>query len=351
MDNWQKVLVAPDMPIVEVIRLIDIEGTQFAIVVGADGELVGAVTDGDVRRGILRGVPLDARVEEIMHRQPFTVRETEGVEAAFDVMRAEHLRQIPIVDERNRVTRVVSIDDFFQPQAVSAPVVIMAGGRGRRMKSLTRETPKPMLPVAERPVLDHILHALSEQGFKNVFLAVNYLADIIEAHVGDGAELGMQLRYLREEEPMGTCGALKLLPSRPEESFLVLNGDLITQIDYRHLLAFHAQTGAIATVCVREYMSEIPFGVVGIEGERMTRIEEKPTHRCMVNAGMYALEPAALDLLPKDGPMDMTDLLQLVLDKSLPCAAFPVHEYWRDIGRPADLLTATEELGSGDSSG
>jgi NDP-sugar pyrophosphorylase family protein len=219
----------------------------------------------------------------------------------------------------------------------------MAGGLGSRMHPLTRESPKPLLTVGSRPILETILSSLAGAGFERFFIAVNYKAEMVKAHFGDGARWGVRVEYLEEQERLGTAGALGLLPGRPENAVLVMNADLLTKLDFQHLLDFHADSGADATMCVREYHLEVPFGVVETDGHRISAIEEKPEHRFFVNAGIYMLEPTVLDYVAGDEALDMTDLFARLIEDGRETAAFLMREYWLDVGRPDDFERANSD--------
>ena len=344
MESWQDILVREDRPILEVMKLIDLHSSQFAIVVDEARRILGTVTDGDVRRGILHNVPLDAPVKEVMNRSPITASGPDARGAAFALMQQHQIHQVAVVDDQGHVTDVISLDDFLEVGRLDNWVVVMAGGRGTRLRPLTDTLPKPMLDVAGQPLLQHIVENLRSQGFHRLFLAVNYLAETIESHFGDGADLGLGIEYLREQQPLGTCGALSLLPEAPVQPLLVMNGDLITRIDFRQLLDFHRQHGAAATVCVREYLHEVPFGVVEVDGYAAARLDEKPVFRHLVNAGIYVLEPGVLSFLTAGEHQDMTDLLSRLIEAGRRPAVFPIHEQWRDVGRLGDLQQAAAEI-------
>jgi NDP-sugar pyrophosphorylase family protein len=227
---------------------------------------------------------------------------------------------------------------------MSIMAVIMAGGRGTRLGALTDECPKPMLRIGGRPILETILLNLREYGIEQVYLAVNYRAEMIEDYFGDGSRVGMRVDYLRERERLGTAGALSLLPSRPSETFVVMNGDVLTKVNVTQLLEFHRRASAVATMCVRQHDFHVPFGVVAVEGGNVLRIDEKPVRRDFVNAGLYAMEPVALDSVAAGTYLDMTTLLNSLIAAGHRAAAFPVSEYWLDVGQHADFERANGEF-------
>lgn len=342
-DKWKSVLIAPDTPAIDAVRLIDTTHLQIAMVVDETGRLLGTVTDGDVRRAILTGKALTTPVSEIMFRKPTTISPEADREAQLALMQAKVLRQIPMVDDAGRVVGLVSMIDLLSRQELPNAVVLMAGGRGQRLRPLTDLCPKPLLRIGDKPILEIILENFVAQGFRNFFISINYLADQVVEHFGDGSRYGVKISYLRENDPLGTAGALTLLPEVLDLPFLVMNGDLLTKVNFANLLDFHAAQNAQATMCVRPYTSQIPYGVVHVENNTLVRIEEKPTQTVFVNAGIYALSPSALSRIPKDQPYDMPMLFEALMAEGQRTMAFPVREYWIDIGRVGDYEKAQSD--------
>jgi dTDP-glucose pyrophosphorylase len=342
--NWKEIVVLPSRPIIEVIALIDEFQTQIALVVDDGGQLLGTVTDGDVRRGILRGLPLDRPVENIMNTAPTTILDGTDHATALAQMQDQSLRRLPVIDAEGLIVDMLSAREVSEQAYRNNWVVLMAGGMGKRLAPLTDDTPKPMLPISGKPVLEEIVTGLAKHGFRNFYIAVNYLAEQIEDHFGNGQKHAVNIEYLREDEALGTAGALSLLPSRPSSPMIVMNGDLITKVDFAALLDFHAERGAKATLCVREHLHQIPYGIVTVDGDLVIGLEEKPIHRSLINAGIYVLEPSALDYLPAGKRFDMTDLFQVLAAAEETIAAFPIREYWLDIGQIDDLQQARNDL-------
>ncbi len=254
---------------------------------------------------------------------------------------AEHaIRHMPVVDADGRLVDVFTAQDLRHRSHATTPVILMAGGRGQRLYPLTKDVPKPMLPVGGVPLLEIILRSLANQGFVNVSISVNYLADVIIDHVGDGSSLGLSVTYIHENKPLGTAGALAELRDAVNETFIVMNSDLLTHVNLRGMLSFHDKQGTTATVGVREHLFQIPYGVVNLAGTLVESMVEKPTHRSMVNAGIYALDPKALQRLVPGEYADMPSLLSLLMEEGHSVAAFPIHESWLDVGRPEDLSQA-----------
>ncbi|MBU1229974.1 MAG: nucleotidyltransferase family protein [Proteobacteria bacterium] len=340
MDKWKSVLIGPETPSIDAVRLIDSSRLQIALVVDQGGRLLGTVTDGDVRRAILAGKALSCPVSEIMFRTPTTAPPEADRETLLGVMQAKVLRQIPIVDECGRVMGLETMMDLLARQVLPNAVVLMAGGRGQRLRPLTDLCPKPLLRIGDKPILEIILENFVAQGFRKFFISVNYMADKVEEHFAGGERFGVSIEYLREDQPLGTAGALKLLPDMGDLPFLVMNGDLLTKVNFSHLLDFHTGQQASATMCVRPYTATIPFGVVHVDDHKLVRIEEKPSQTVFVNAGIYALSPSALAQIPGDEPYDMPMLFQALMRRGEAALVFPVREYWIDIGRVGDYEKA-----------
>ena len=338
------VRVPPSATVRRSIEAIGAGGQQIALVLDDDSRLLGVVTDGDVRRGILRGVDLDAEVTQIMNASPLVTQPDADTSQLTADMERLGIRRVPIVDDAGRVVDIFSVERLLHPASTTTPVVLMAGGRGQRLYPLTKDVPKPMLPVGDVPLLEIILRSLAAQGFVTVYLSVNYLADVIESYVGDGSQFGLQVEYVHEDKPLGTAGALGALRGRITESFIVMNSDLLTQANLRNLLSFHRKRGAAATIGVREHVFEIPYGVVNLDGARVASVLEKPLHRSLVNAGIYALEPDVLSRLDVGDYLDMPSLLELVMADGGEVSAFPIHESWLDVGRPEDLERARTQF-------
>lgn len=344
MKDWKKVLVSENTPIREAIEVIDAGALQIALVVDEGRRLLGTITDGDVRRGILKGIALEEPAARIMNAKPTIAKVEESRDKILQRLRQRSLHQIPVLDQQGRLVGLEVIEDLLRPKSRENLVVIMAGGLGSRLAPMTNDCPKPMLHVGGRPVLETIIEKFVEFGFQSFCLAVNYKAEMIKDHFGDGAKYGCAIEYLHEDQPLGTAGALSLLPNRPSAPILVINGDVLTKVDYHHLLAFHQEYGAAATMCVREYDIQVPYGVVKVDGYRLVSIEEKPVHKFFINAGVYVLNPEALDLLDAGVHCDMPHLFDRVA-RQQETAVFPVREYWLDLGQIEDFNRARGEYG------
>lgn len=334
--------VSPFSSLRNAIEIIDRGAAQIALVTESD-RLIGIVTDGDVRRGLLRGESMDAPVTNIMRRDFRSLPANASPAKALALMQRETLHQIPALDKTGKVVRLFLLNDLIKPQKLPNSVVIMAGGEGKRLRPYTQDCPKPMLRVAGKPLLEIILKQCLDSGFENFYFSVNYLKEQIQSHFQDGSAWGARIQYLEEDKPLGTAGALSLLPQRPDHPFLVLNGDVLTRVDYEHLLRFHADHQSEATLCIREHSTQIPYGVVSIDDVKVVALEEKPVLNHYVNAGIYILNPEVLDLVPRDTFLDMPQLLEAVGQQGKAVCAFPIHEYWLDIGHPETLERAHGE--------
>lgn len=340
MKDWQSTLVGPGTTLREALEIIDRTGSQMALVVDAQRRLLGTLSDGDARRGLLRGLTLADRVDRAMYAQPTCAQAGEDAASILAMMRRLGLHQIPVVDADRVVVGLQVVDDYLARPIRDNWVVIMAGGLGTRLQELTRDTPKPMLKLGSRPLLETIVRGYAEHGFRRFWFAVNYKAEQIEGHFGDGSSLGVEVRYLRERERMGTAGALGLLPERPTTPILVTNADLLTKEDHGHMLDRHVESGADATMAVRDYEMQVPFGVVRQRDGCIEAIEEKPVQRFVVSAGMYVLSPQVLELVPRGQYVDMPALFEAMVRGGMRTRCHHTDGYWLDIGRLPDYERA-----------
>ena len=336
---WKKCVLPLASSIKDAIVNLDAGGFKIALIVNPLGVLAGTVSDGDIRRGILRGLGADRSIDSIMNESPVVVSPSTSEAAIRKMMYVFKVQQIPIVDEQRRVVGLRTWDEFGGFQERENLLVIMAGGQGMRLRPYTDDCPKPLLKVAGKPIVEHIITRAVEEGFRKFVLATHYLGHMIEQYLGDGSSFGVKISYLREPSPMGTAGALSLL-MRPTESFVVTNGDVLTDIRYGGILDFHLNQDASATMAVGIHEWQHPFGVVSTKDGKIVGFEEKPTYTTHINAGVYVLKPSALDFLQQSERCDMPDLFQTLRRKSQPTVAYPLYETWLDIGRPNDLKEA-----------
>ena len=343
--NWRKALITENASVEEAVRCLNAVALQIALVVDGQERLVGTITDGDIRRGLLAGLTLQSPLESIVYRNPLVVPPGMRRDLIADLMRANRIHQLPVVDESRRVVGLHLWDEMpGVQQSLENVMVIMAGGFGTRLKPHTLSCPKPLLPVAGKPILEHIIERAKGSGFSRFVVSVHYLGHMIEEHFGDGSRLGVGIRYLREDTPLGTAGALQLIEPRPHRPFVVTNGDVLTDIHYGELLDFHIRGRAGATMAVRMFEWQHPFGVVHTSGISITGFEEKPVYRSHVNAGVYVLEPQALDLLPRGEPCDMPVLFEALRQDGKHTIVYPMHEPWLDVGRPTDYDRASSAV-------
>jgi dTDP-glucose pyrophosphorylase len=342
MIDWRQFCVTPEASIVEALRAIDRGALGFALVVD-HGRLVGLATDGDVRRALIRGVATTAPTRLAMNEQPTVGLASERPAEWRRKLRERRIRHLPIVDETGQLLRVVNSGTCSRPRDNWA--VVMAGGLGTRLRPLTEQVPKPLIEIGGTPILETILRTLTSCGISRVFLAVNYRADMIVDYFGDGDRWDAHIEYLREPKRMGTAGALSLLPMLPDAPVLVMNGDILTGLDYGEMLDEHAGSGADATVCVREHATQIPYGVVDVHGTELRAITEKPVVMHLTSAGVYALSAESLRGVPSATQLDMPALLQWLVDHGRRVRVHRIDEYWIDIGRIDDLERARRELG------
>jgi dTDP-glucose pyrophosphorylase len=345
VSDWKKIVVTPGTALRDAIALIDQSSLQVALVVRVDGKLAGVLTDGDIRRAILRGDSLGIPVDQVMNVQATSISVQASREEMLSLMRRHAFHHLPLVDEADRVVGLVTLDDLVG--AVRRPnwVVLMAGGLGTRLHPLTKHTPKPLLAIRDKPILETILESFVEQGFNRFFISVNYKAEMIRDYFGDGSRWGVDLEYLHETSRLGTAGALSLLPSTPSAPIIVMNGDLLTKVSFDSLLSFHAERGALATMAVREFEYQVPYGVVSLNGTEIISIEEKPSQRYFVSAGIYALSPEVLHHLPAESLFDMPTLFEKLIALGKKTAAYPLREYWLDIGRLEEFEKAQKDWG------
>ena len=347
-DGWRQAILPEDATVQQAIRNLDQSGLQIVLVVSKDGVLVGTLTDGDIRRGLLRGLGLDSPIDSITYGHPLVVPPEIGTEMVLHLMQANRVHQLPVVDEQRRVVGLHLWDELIAPGARPNLMIIMAGGEGKRLRPHTVNCPKPLLPVGGKPMLEHILERAKSQGFQKFVIAVHFLGHMIEEYFRDGATWGITIEYLHEETPLGTAGAISLLTSKPDVPFLVSNGDVLSDINYGELLDFHLRHAAVATMAVRLHEWQHPFGVVHTNGVDIVGFEEKPISRSHINAGIYALNPGALQLLRTGEHCDMPTLFARLHDNASRTIVYPMHEPWLDVGRAADLIQA-QALKSGDA--
>lgn len=341
----QDAIVAPGTPLTDALKRLDANGMGVLLLADVDRRLVGIITDGDVRRHILSGASLSVSCESIASRHPRVANRGMMTAELLDLMggsRDDTVDHLPVLTDDGIVVGLVLRRDLVAADDTFT-AVIMAGGFGTRLMPLTTDTPKPLLPVGDRPLMERTIERLRRAGIRRVNVATHYLSDKISNHFGDGRQFGVEMRYVTEDRPLGTAGALRLMEP-PAGPLLVVNGDILTGVNYQDMLAYHRENGAIATVGVRKYDVEVPYGVIDCSGVAVSALREKPVQQFLVNAGMYLLDPAAVAYIPAGERFDMTDLIQRLLAEGRKVVAFPVVEYWLDIGKPADYERAQQDV-------
>lgn len=342
---WNNVLIKANSTIREALEIINNEALRVVLVINEHHELLGVVTDGDIRRGILDNLSLAAPVTEVMNTLPVTADVSTSREKLASLMESKGILSIPILSQ-GKVVGLETLQGVLSKPKYDNPVFIMAGGFGTRLKPLTDNCPKPMLPIGGKPMLETVIRGFINAGFSNFYISTHYMPEQIKAYFGDGEKLGINIQYVHEDMPLGTGGALGLLPNDlPEDlPLIMINGDILTKVDFQRLLEFHSDNGADATMCVREYDYQIPYGVINGEGNKITSMVEKPVQRFFVNAGIYVVSPQVIQSVPKNHAIDMPTLLEQHMRERNNILMFPIHEYWLDIGRMDDFNRAQADI-------
>lgn len=342
LSGWKNLCVSSSASIVDAARILQETSTRIVLIVDDALILKGIVTDGDIRRGLLAGISVDEPCETVMNPSPFTVSPFSPQAEILRVAGELDADALPIVSDKGQVQGVWFAHS--ESSRMQNQVVIMAGGRGVRLRPVTSFTPKPLVAVGDRPMLHHLLERLQVEGFESVAISINYLGDQIEASVGDGSHWGLTVEFIRENAPLGTAGPLGLLHPHPESPVLVINADVMTDAKYRDLVDYHLRGPAAITVGIRVHDIEHPFGVLDIVGNTITGIREKPVWREFVSAGVYVLAPDVFRLIPEGQYLDMPDLITMAVEEGLEVQGFPFHESWLDVGTPDDLKKARERM-------
>lgn len=342
--------VAQGSSILDAIALMDRSRLAIALVVDRERKLLGTITDGDVRRAILANVDLRQSIETLLARKagtcyahPITALPNQDSTFYVHLLRQHRVNQLPIVESDNRVIGLVTLTDFLPEDTLPVQAVVMAGGEGRRLYPLTGETPKPMLPIGDRPLLEIILKQLRQAGITQVKLSLHHKSQKITDYFGNGEAFGVKVSYVTEERPLGTAGSLGLLGAS-QETTLVINGDILTQVDFRAMLTYHRELQADLTVAIRVQDFKVPYGVIDCDGSRVLGLREKPILSFFVNAGIYLLEPSVYRYIPASEQFDMTDLIERLLADQRPVVSFPLHEYWMDVGEHETYARAQEAI-------
>ena len=315
---------------------------QFAVVVDDDLKLLGVLTDGDIRRGLLRGLGLESSIESLINKHPVVANINDTKERILELANEKKLHQIPIISN-GKLIGIQDIREFLAPKNKPNKVILMVGGLGTRLRPLTNDVPKPMLDVGNKPILHTIVENFAKYGYTDIIMCVNYKSEIIKEYFGNGDKFGVKIEYVLENQRMGTAGALSLLKERPKDDFFVMNGDLLTNVNFEYLHEYHKDSNALASICIRKYEMQVPYGVVNVRANKVTSIEEKPTQSFFVSAGIYMFSPIVLDFIPKGVFYDMPTLLGELLKQGFAVYPFFIREYWLDIGKMDEYRRANDE--------
>jgi len=347
MKNYKNIILQKTSTIKKALQIIDTGALKIALVVDDSEKLIGTISDGDIRRAILKGVGLDENISDVYFKTPATITQATTKEEIINICTSKKVYQIPVLDKEGKLVGIEILDELLKPKVHKNRVVLMVGGLGTRLRPLTDITPKPMLPVGGKPILQTIVEKFASYGFVNIVMCIGYKSQIIQDFFEDGSKFGVNIEYILEEQRMGTAGALSLLTQKqkPQEPFFVMNGDLLTNVNFESMLEFHLQNEAKATMCVREYDFQVPYGVVNIEDGQIKSIEEKPTHSFFVSAGIYMLDASTIKMIPKDKFYDMPTLFDEMIKQNDKTVSFPIREYWLDIGRLDEYEKANREYG------
>lgn len=345
MENLEEVIVGESELLRKVLKLIDKNSKQICLISDKGNKLLGTISDGDIRRALLNGASLSDTIENIYHRNPITITVHETKEDILNIFKLKKIGQLPVVDKDNKIIGLKTIEELIDIPEKTNRVVLMVGGLGTRLRPLTESTPKPMLPVGGKPILQTIVENLVSHGFVNILMCTGYKSQLIQAFFKDGVEFGANIEYILEEKRMGTAGALSLLRGRqkPCDPFIVMNGDILTNVNYENMMAYHINNEAKSTMCVREYDFQVPYGVVTLENILIKNIDEKPLHKFFVSAGIYILDSSCIGMIPKNEYYDIPSLFEEMIKNNDKVISFPLHEYWLDIGKIEEYNKANLE--------
>jgi dTDP-glucose pyrophosphorylase/CBS domain-containing protein len=345
MEKWKKVILKPDDTMQLAIKVLTKEALQIIMVSDYQDRLIGTVTDGDIRRALINHLDLSTPLEKIMNHEPISGSILDSKDKLFSIMNAKNLLQIPILDEKGLIVGLEIIQNLLKKPIYDNPVFLMAGGFGKRLNPLTNNVPKPLLNVGKKPILETIIEQFIQCGFHNFFISTHYKSEMLKNHFGNGSNWGVSIQYIHEESPLGTAGSLGLLPNNISNlPILMMNGDVLTKVNFDNLLNNHIKSGAIATVCSREYDLQVPYGVIQSKGQEVQGIVEKPIHKFFVNAGIYVLDPSIIKILDGVTKIDMPDLLTNQIQQNKKVNTFPIYEYWIDIGHLEEYERANTEI-------
>ena len=342
MYKIDEIKINQNASIKEALEVIDKGAIKVAVVLSDDGLLLGMLNDGDIRRALLKGMSLGDSIAGIINKHPVVANINDTKERILELANEKKLHQIPIISN-GKLIGIQDIREFLAPKNKPNKVILMVGGLGTRLRPLTNDVPKPMLDVGNKPILHTIVENFAKYGYTDIIMCVNYKSEIIKEYFGNGDKFGVKIEYVLESKRMGTAGALSLLKKRPKDDFFVMNGDLLTNVNFEYLHEYHKDSNALASICIRKYEMQVPYGVVNVRANKVTSIEEKPTQSFFVSAGIYMFSPIVLDFIPKGVFYDMPTLFSELLKHDFPIHPFPIREYWLDIGRMDEYRRANDE--------
>ena len=342
MYKIDEIKINQNASIKEALEVIDKGAIKVAVVLSDDGLLLGMLNDGDIRRALLKGMSLGDSIAGIINKHPVVANINDTKERILELANEKKLHQIPIISN-GKLIGIQDIREFLTPKNKPNKVILMVGGLGTRLRPLTNDVPKPMLDVGNKPILHTIVENFAKYGYTDIIMCVNYKSEIIKEYFGNGDKFGVKIEYVLESQRMGTAGALSLLKERPKDDFFVMNGDLLTNVNFEYLHEYHKDSNALASICIRKYEMQVPYGVVNVRANKVTSIEEKPTQSFFVSAGIYMFSPIVLDFIPKGVFYDMPTLFSELLKHDFPIHPFPIREYWLDIGRMDEYRRANDE--------
>lgn len=344
MNNIQKHTIQQEQSVRDALIKLDKLGTDAILfVVDAENKLIGSLTDGDLRRGFIKGLGFDNSILEYIQPNPSYIREDENSVEKLESYRAELLKIIPVLDNNNRVVEIIN----FRTQTSVLPVdaVLMAGGEGKRLRPFTETTPKPLLKIGDKPIIEHNIDRLINVGIKNIHLSINYLGNQIEDYFGNGKSKNVSIKYIKEDKPLGTIGSILLADKLVNNEVLVMNSDLLTNIDFTDFYRTFHNSGADMAVAATTYNVDVPYAVLEADNEqKVVSLKEKPRYTYFSNAGIYLIKTSVLELIPKNSFFDITDLMEKVIDLNMKLITFPINGYWLDIGKHDDYKKAQEDI-------
>lgn len=347
MPVLEDIIITKKHNLLDCFRLLNETGSHMLICLDEE-RFEGVITDYDIRNGILSGVKLEDDIEPIINPEPVVVREDVSKEAALALMKEKKIDALPVVDEKGHFVTLYTLSMLVESMALPNSAVIMAGGLGQRLMPLTKNVPKPLLKVGDKPIIEHVIGNISNHGVESFFVTINYKSDMVKEHLKDGTNLGVKIDYIEEKEQLGTVGAISLLKDKKIEfPFIVMNGDILTRTNFSKLLEHHKNSGNLMTVCLTRYQYDVPYGIVDVKDDNVMGISEKPIYNFFINAGIYCMSPELIEFIPSNTKYDINCLMGQLFEKKIPIGHFIVDGYWKDLGKPEDLFKANQDFMNG----